>query len=377
MTAGLADEPDDHQELLDALRPGLYLVPESGCPPEYVGLPTPGPGFGSGGPLDTSAPGGVLAGLADAVTRDGRLAGLADDELVGVLRVWQRLGSWCSAGLLAAIAELARRRPADRTPPAAPGEFPAQISEFVVDEIAHALTVTSRAADTLYAAALDLKVRLPVTARAQYEGLLDWPRARLIAEMTRILSDADAGRVEALIFPKATGQTTGQLRAALARAILAVDPEAAARRREDAGTAALAGYGLPPAEVLAADQRLTARAAALRDAGLPGTLEELRARAYLDTLLDRDSTLAPPIGQPPQNPAQASPIASRVTLTVPLDTGLGGGDQPGAVAGFGPVDGPLARQLLTAAAVHPASRFCLTLTGEDGQAIGHGCLPGF
>ncbi|HEX4256771.1 MAG TPA: HNH endonuclease signature motif containing protein, partial [Streptosporangiaceae bacterium] len=47
------------------------------------------------------------------------------------------------------------------------------------------------------------------------------------------------------------------------------------------------------------------------------------------------------------------------------------------VAGFGPVDGPLARQLLTAAAVHPASRFCLTLTGEDGQAIGHGCLPGF
>jgi hypothetical protein len=56
------------------------------------------------------------------------------------------------------------------------------------------------------------------------------------------------------------------------------------RWREDAGTAALAGYGLPPADVLAADQQLTTRALALRSAGLSGPIEELRARAYLDTL---------------------------------------------------------------------------------------------
>jgi hypothetical protein len=46
------------------------------------------------------------------------------------------------------------------------------------------------------------------------------------------------------------------------------------------------------------------------------------------------------------------------------------------VAGFGPVDGPLARQLLTAADAHPATRVCITVTGQGGQAIGHGCLPG-
>ena len=28
------------------------------------------------------------------------------------------------------------------------------------------------------------------------------------------------------------------------------------------------------------------------------------------------------------------------------------------------------------AAAHPASRCCITLTGEDGQAVGHGCVPG-
>src|ERR1700760_2837090 len=78
----------------------------------------------------------------------------------------------------------------------------------------------------------------------------------------------------------------------------------------------------------------------------------------------------------PGGPVPVPPIASRVVLTVPLDTGLGHAGTPGTVAGFGPVDGPLARDLLTSAAAHPASRFCLTVTGPDGQAIGHSCLPG-
>ena len=94
--------------------------------------------------------------------------------------------------------------------------------------------------------------------------------------------------------------TPGQLRAATARAVLEADPEAARRRREeaakdarvtrwreDAGTAALSGRDLPPAEVLAADQRITDRARELRAAGQAGTMDELRARAYLDFLLDR------------------------------------------------------------------------------------------
>jgi hypothetical protein len=82
-----------------------------------------------------------------------------------------------------------------------------------------------------------------------------------------------ARQVEAQILLKAAHQTPGRLRAALARAVIAADPGAATRRREeaqqdprvrrwqeDAGTAALAGYSLPPAEVLEADQRLTGRA---------------------------------------------------------------------------------------------------------------------
>src|SRR6201996_378034 len=260
----------------------------------------PGPGFASGGALDVCAPDAFLAGKADAVTRDGRLAMVTDDELIGVLRAWRRLESWSSAGTLVAAAELARRRPADRPPPAGPGAFPAQLSEFISDEIAAALTVSGPAASGLLDLALDLAIRLPATARALRAGVIDYPRVRLIAEATRILPDDQARQVESEILAKAGQQTPGRLRAALARAVLAVDPEAASRRREeaqkdprvrrwqeDAGTAALAGYALPPAEVLEADQCLTGQALALRAAGLPGSLEELRARAYLDALLGR------------------------------------------------------------------------------------------
>jgi hypothetical protein len=61
---------------------------------------------------------------------------------------------------------------------------------------------------------------------------------------------------------------------------------------------------------------------------------------------------------------------------VPLATGLGLSDDPGVVGGFGPVDPSLARHLVSLGAAHPASRLCITVTGGDGRAVGHGCLPG-
>src|SRR6201999_732470 len=196
--------------------------------------PASGSGFESNGTLDTCAPSTFLAGMADATTRDGRLAELADDELIGVLQAWQRLESWCASGLLTALAELARRRPADRTRPAAPGGFPSQPSESTANEAAAALMLTGRAASAIEELALDLAIRLPGTARALRGGVIDRARARLITDATRLLTDEQARQVEDRMLPRAGRQTTGQLRAALAHAVLMVDPEAAARRREEA-----------------------------------------------------------------------------------------------------------------------------------------------
>ena len=54
------------------------------------------------------------------------------------------------------------------------------------------------------------------------------------------------------------------------------------------------GRELPSAEVLAADQRISWWASQLKQAGLDGDMDMLRARAYLDLLLDKDSRPAVP-----------------------------------------------------------------------------------
>src|SRR4029077_14354565 len=61
------------------------------------------------------------------------------------------------------------------------------------------------------------------------------------------------------------------------------------RGAEDSGNAALMGRELPPDEVLAADQRISWWAGELKKAGLEGGMDELRARAFLDLVLGKDS----------------------------------------------------------------------------------------
>ena len=112
------------------------------------------------------------------------------------------------------------------------------------------------------------------------------------------------------------------------------------------------------------DQRISWWAGELRKAGLEGGMDELRARAFLDLVLGKDSrprapeaTRRPP-GQPMalrrRRPAPgagpaggaAGGFAGRVTLTVPLGTAAGLADRPGELAGLGPVDPWLARDLV-------------------------------
>ena len=166
------------------------------------------------------------------------------------------------------------------------------------------------------------------------------------------------------------------------------------RWAEASGNAGLAGRELPPAQVLAADQRVTAWAKELRKAGLEGGIDALRARAYLDILLGMDSrplgsrtdgTCRPQDPAQPQGPAPApgpgGPLAGmippgfagQVTLTVPEATVTGRADRPGELGGIGPVDPDLARDLAAAATRNPRSTWCVTVTDSQGHAIGHGC----
>jgi Domain of unknown function (DUF222) len=280
--------------------------------------PDTGTGFRQGGVLDEMPASITLAEFADDAHT--RTATLDDDSLLGVLRAWRRLASWATARELALVTELACRRPAPGTPSAStPGQLPHQVSEFAADEVGLALTLTGVAARTEFALALDLHDR-PAIAAALEAGQIDLPKARILVSMICPLERAHADAVEAAILPRAPGLTTGELRAALLRAILAVDPDAARRRQEatqrDArverwidpeGTATLAGRYLPPAEVLAADKRLGAIAKAWKKQGAQGGMDLLRAHAYLALLLGQPVDTPPPSLLPPtEAPAPAS-----------------------------------------------------------------------
>ena len=395
-----------------------------------------GAGFAAGGVADDLPPGPVLAGFAaDALTAG--LGRLSDDELIGVLRASRRLASWAAAVELACVADLWRRRTAEED---AGDEG---VAEHAGDEIAAALTLTGRAADGLMDLAIALQ-RLPAASAALTAGDIDLPRARVIADEVTGLTDEHAAAVDQVIASTAPGQTTGQLRAAARRAVIAADPAAARKRKEQAlrearverwdesaGTAALAGRDLPPASVLAADHNLTALAIQLKNAGVAGTLDTLRAQAYLalltgvpvTSLLPADhggtansaengpSDGGPSGSRPADGPADGSPRSGRahsgpadsdpgdpvpaglqpgdgalaagvppaavvhgsVNLTLPLATWLGGSGEPGHAAGYGPLDATDSRDLADAMAGGPGARWCITFTGADGCPVAHGC----
>ncbi len=339
----------------------------------------PGGGFAGGGVFDAAPPGSTLAGFAEEVTGpSGWCAGTSDDELVGVLRAWGRLESWAAERKLAVIAELIRRRPALGDPPSGPGGMPAGWGKFCGDELAAATAVSGQAAEKTLRLAHDLAARLPGTATALREGVIDAYKARIIAELTRVLTVEEAAAAEAVILAKVAGKTPGQVRVITARAVASVNPAAAQARREraqrdarvelwreDAGTAALCGRDLPPAEALAADQRISACARDLKAAGLDGTMDQLRARAFLDLALgicsrpvsplrhghDVGARHGTPAGQPAQQPpAEGSPAGDSPAGDSPAGNDLAEGSSAGgSPAGDSPAksspdgDGPAGR----------------------------------
>jgi hypothetical protein len=378
-------------------------------PGEYT---SPAAGFATGKPLDTAPGCTALAMFAEDAAGDGdRYPGATDDELLGVICAWDRAEAYMAARKHAAVAELIRRRPAPGCAPEGQARMPQDWDEFTPAELAPALGQSRGAAEGLLDLALDLAVKLPGTAAAFRTGIISRHKAEIIARATEILDAQEARAAEAAVLDRAGRLTPGGLQAAIARAVMQVAPGKAGQRREQAarrarverwaepsGNAALGGRELPPAEVLAADQRVTWWARQLKQAGLDGDMDQLRARAYLDILLGidsrpgQDAQQARPAGVPgsagPHGPATPTPagppagaippgFAGKVNLTIPLATLLGLADRPGEIPGIGSIDPDLARDLARAATRNPRTTWCVTVTDPDGHAIGHGCArPG-
>ncbi len=317
-------------------------------PGEYVSRAS---GFASGMELDT-APGCVALGLfaEEAAGDDDSYDGASDDELAGVICGWQRSEAHSAARKHAAVAEFIRRRAAAGCSLAGPGRMPEVWDEFAPVELAAVLGETRWAAEGLLDVAHALEAKLPGTKAAFRAGIISEAKAGIIARATAVLDPDEARQAEALVLGRAGRLTPPALAAAITRAVMQVAPEKAKKRREQAarearverwaeasGNAGLAGRELPPADVLAADQRVNGWARQLRQAGVAGSMDELRALAYVDLLLGRDS-------RPSKNPAPggsgdmaAGPggsvipagFAGKINLTVPAITLLDLAGLPG------------------------------------------------
>ncbi|HSF26867.1 MAG TPA: DUF222 domain-containing protein, partial [Actinomycetes bacterium] len=188
--------------------------------------------------------GAVLAGLD--------LGSLDEAGLVEALAAFDRQGSWCRAGQLAAITALAGRR-APAEPVSAPDGSGADwadrgvahhrdVSEFLVQEVAARLAVSKFDAGARVGDALDLlgPGGCQTTFAALVCGVVDPAKAHVVAETVRGLDlggeDVEdvPGLLEARLLPGTVTRTVRQARRQGQRLLLELDPGAAQERAEAA-----------------------------------------------------------------------------------------------------------------------------------------------
>jgi hypothetical protein len=407
--------------------------------------------------------------------------------LFGLLRQWQALESRAAAGKLAMLRALIREDDEPLPGGGYHGDLPNGWTKSLTHEVALALSMPAVSADRLMWLAWDLEGRLPGVGDLLAAGKLTAAKAKAVDEALQQLSDKDAAEAEALILDRLPGKTYGQVTKLAVQAAITVDPDSAARRREDAernrsrvemfreqsGAAALAGRELPTDQTLAATASVNARAAQYQESGAfpdETRMDQFRVAAFLDLIngVSAGERIAaglmpgvcpvnePPTGEPAadEETGAGEPTADRrgcacregrptnggtdcacrecdgsclppddddpgdgpgsggcdgpgsndggpdaadadqaadgeltversttpaagparlADLVIPLATLLGLAERPGEGYRLGPLDPDLCRALALAAAGSPDSRLCVTVTGLDGTAIGHGC----
>src|SRR5262249_11610212 len=257
--------------------------------------------FARGGPGDGCPPGAALAVTLEELSGPRwRCDGATDDELIGLLGRWQAVESWAAAGKLGVVRELIRRRAVFTPGTVTAGGLPEVWDEGTEHEVAAELGMSLSAADKLVSLAWTLQARLPGIGGKLADGTIDSLRAKIIADELSVLDEQAAAQAEAMIVDELAGKTPWQVGKLAAQAACTIDPDGARKRRERAerdearvrlwrehgGACALAGYGLPTDEALAAHANVNQRAQEYKAAKVrpDAGMDQLRVLAYLDLL---------------------------------------------------------------------------------------------
>jgi hypothetical protein len=266
-----------------------------------AGVPPPGPKL-------TELLGEAVAALGE----------LDERQLLGAGSAARRLRAYADYLEVMAVAEFGRRRAEQLEASKARGDrVRSRDGEYPAEELGFEMTASAYSAGLLLDMAANIAGRLPQTLAGMAAGRIDRDRARAISNATLHLPDDLAAEADKVLADAAPELRLADLQARAARLEARLDPEGVQRRkdearhdrrvelrREDSGAACLSGRELDPAEALAGKASIDAEAVRLRNAGLPGTLAQIRAAVLLDRIAQRSpwDRLAPPPPEPGPEP---------------------------------------------------------------------------
>ncbi|MGY1844136.1 DUF222 domain-containing protein [Modestobacter sp. SYSU DS0875] len=228
----------------------------------------------------------------------------------------------------------------------------APVSEWAVDEVAVALSLTDAAATRVVVQSLQLVERLPGTLRALERGALTWDHARVMSELVAPLDEEVRATAEERLLGRLGSKTPAQLRVAAHRVVARLDAAAVARRiaaairdRHVAVHPGADGMGTLsatlPLPVLRAVQNALEQYADA--AAVPGD-ERTRAQRMADCLVDL-------VLRPGEH--GLAPVQAQLTVVAGAGTLLGTDDEPGEVDGD-LVPAEMVRRLAQALGLMPA-----------------------
>lgn len=337
-----------------------------------------------------------LAEVAPGVDLGRLLAGVEparvpNQSAVDVLRAEYRQLAHQQARTMAAMVQVGRSVPPDELDDEDPRVYRSKRPvPSAVGEIGTALRLTARSAQRELDLAEQLVHALPLVFAALGDGLIDRGKAYVFADYLDP-ERLSAGQIETIcarLLPQAPGWTTSQLAHRLHREVIAIDPDRARRRYEQAvrdrkvvaylderGTVIVSATGLPVGEATAACDRLERLARAVKRAGHPDPLPRIQADLFVGLLDGRwhglteaaiTADLLSRAGTPDPTPEPESASAmtpepapapepnaepgSRqgVEIRVRLSTLLGLDEHPAEIPAHGPVLAHEARKLVAA-----------------------------
>ena len=229
-----------------------------------------------------------------------------------------------------------------------------------IAEIATALTISERAAESLVGTSAMLATDLPGTRAALEAGEISWRHAQIMVDHAAGLETSTIADLEARVLPSASKSTPPRFNSVVRKTRERLDPESTEKRHEvaigerqvllDDGRDGMvwlsANLSAPQAQ--AVFDRLTKAALALKAKGDARTVAQLRADILAAVLLANHGALS---GETPELDDSEDfvrwfrGIRAEVIITVPALSLIGESDQPATLEGYGPIDLETARIL--------------------------------